>query len=63
MAIINLRFVQTTHLCVSCKSEWKDNIKMDLINVGWGSMDWITLTQDTDRWRILVNAIMNLWVS
>jgi hypothetical protein len=61
MAIINLRFVQTMQLCVSCKYEWKDNIKMDLKNVGWGSMDWITLTQDRGRLRALVNAVMNLW--
>ena len=62
MAIINLRFVQTMHLCVSCKSEWKDNTKMDLKNVGWGSMDWIALTQDRERWRALVNAVMKLRV-
>jgi hypothetical protein len=37
----------------------KDNIKMDLNAVGWG-MGWIELAQDTDRWRALVNAVMNL---
>jgi hypothetical protein len=63
MAIISLSFVQTMHLCVSCnKSEWKDNTKMDLKNVRWGNMDWIALTQDRDRWRALVNAVMNLRV-
>jgi hypothetical protein len=40
---------------------WEDNIKMDLQEVGWG-IDWIELAQDTDRWRALVNAVMNLWV-
>jgi len=49
MAIIGLTFVQTVQLCVSYNSEWKDNIKMDLKDVGWGSMDWIALTQDRDR--------------
>ena len=49
MTIIGLRFVQRVQLCVSYKSEWKDNIKMDLKDVGWGSMDWIALTQDRDR--------------
>jgi hypothetical protein len=38
-----------------------DNIKMDLQEVGW-DMNWVALAQDGDRWRALVNAIMNLWV-
>jgi hypothetical protein len=41
---------------------WWDNIKMDLENVGWGGTNWIALTQDRDRWRVLVNAVMNLRV-
>jgi len=39
-----------------------DNIKMYLQEVGCGYMDWIRLTQDRDRWRTLVSAIMNLRV-
>ena len=39
---------------------WKDNIKMDLQEVGCGGMDWIDLARD--RWRALVTAVMNLWV-
>jgi len=39
---------------------WKDNIKMDLQEVGWRSMDWIDLTQNRDRWKDLVNPVMNL---
>jgi len=39
-----------------------DNIRMDLQDVGCGYMDWIGLTQDRDRWRMLVSAVMNLQV-
>jgi hypothetical protein len=43
------------------RRRWEDNIKMDLQEVGWG-MDWAELAQDRDRWRVLVNAVMNLRV-
>jgi hypothetical protein len=39
-----------------------DNIRMDLVEVGWGDVDWIGLAQDRDRWRALVNSVFNLWV-
>jgi len=42
------------------RRRWEDNIKMDLQEVGCGVMDWIELAQDKDRWRALVNAVMNL---
>jgi hypothetical protein len=40
---------------------WEDNIKMDLQEVGWRGMESIDTTH-RDRWRALVNAVMNLWV-
>jgi hypothetical protein len=39
-----------------------DNIRMDLVEVGWGDVDWIGLTQDRDRWRALVNLVLNIRV-
>ena len=44
------------------RRRWEDNIKMDLQEVGCGGMDWIELAQDKDRWRALVNVVMNLRV-
>ena len=44
------------------RRKWEDNIKMDLQEAGCGSMDWIELAQDSDIWRALVNAVMNLRV-
>ena len=44
------------------KRIWEDNIKMDLRKVGWRCMEWINLAEDRDRWRALVNAVMNLRV-
>ena len=41
------------------KHRWEDNIKMDLREVGGGG-DWMELAQDRDRWRALVNTVMNL---
>jgi len=44
------------------RHRWVDNIRMDLQKVGCGYMDWIGLTQDRDRWRTLVSAVMNVRV-
>ena len=42
--------------------KWEDNIKVGLLEVGYGGMDWIDLAQDRERCRALVNAVMNLRV-
>ena len=39
---------------------WDDNIKMYLQDVGWRGVDWIALAEDRDRWRAVVNALMNI---
>jgi hypothetical protein len=44
------------------RHRWEDNIKIDLQEVGGGSMDRIELSQHRDRWRALVNVVMNLRV-
>jgi len=44
------------------RRRWVDNNRTDLQEVGCGYMDWIGLTQDRDRWRTLVSAVMNLRV-
>jgi hypothetical protein len=41
---------------------WVDNIKMNLVQIGWGSVDWIGLARDRESWGALVNAVMNLRV-
>jgi hypothetical protein len=44
------------------RRRWEDNIRMDLRKVGSGCVDWMELAQDSDRWRALVSAVMNLRV-
>jgi hypothetical protein len=44
------------------RRRWEDNIKMCLQEVGCGGIDWIEVAQDRDRWRALVNVVMNLRV-
>jgi len=44
------------------RRRWEDNINMDLEEVGCEVMDWIDLSHDRDRWRAVVNAVMNFRV-
>jgi hypothetical protein len=44
------------------RRRWMDNIKMNVGEVGWDDTNWIGLAQDKDKWRALVNAVMDLRV-
>jgi len=44
------------------RHRWEDNIKMDLQEVGCGGMEWIDLAEDRDKWKVLLNVVMNLQV-
>jgi hypothetical protein len=44
------------------RCRWLDNIRMDLVEVGWGDVDWIGLAQDRDRWTALANLVLSLRV-
>jgi hypothetical protein len=44
------------------RCRWVDNIKIDLGEIGWDGVDWIDLAQNRDKWRALVNTVMNLRV-
>jgi hypothetical protein len=41
------------------RRRWVDNIRMDLEEVEWGDVDWIGLAKDRNRWRALVNSVLN----
>jgi hypothetical protein len=45
------------------RPRWVDNIRLNLREVGWGDVEWIGLAQDRNRWRALVNSVLNLLVS
>jgi hypothetical protein len=49
------------HLEDTC-ARYEDDIKMEIEEVGWGSIDYIDYAQDTKMWRAVVNAVMNLRV-
>jgi hypothetical protein len=42
---------------------WKDNIRLDLREIGWEGVDWNNVAQDRNQWRALVNTVMKLRVT
>jgi len=44
------------------RHRWEDNIRMNLMEIGWEGVDWMHLAQDRDQWQALVNMIMDLQV-
>jgi hypothetical protein len=44
------------------RRRWEVGIRMDLRKIGWGSVEWTQMAQDRDRWRAVVNGVMNLRV-
>jgi hypothetical protein len=44
------------------RRRWESGIRMDLRQIGWWSVEWMQLTRDRDRWRVLVNTVMKLRV-
>jgi hypothetical protein len=44
------------------RRRWEDGIRMDLREIGWGTVDWIRLAQDMDQWPAVVSVVMNLRV-
>ena len=42
--------------------KWEESIKMHIQEFGWAGMDWIDQAQDRERWQVLVNVVVNLWV-
>jgi hypothetical protein len=41
---------------------WVDNIRLDVLKLGWDDVDWMGLAQNRNRWRVFENSVMNLWV-
>jgi hypothetical protein len=44
------------------RRRWVDNIRMDLGDMGWDDVDWVGLAQEMNRWRALVNSVLNVRV-
>jgi hypothetical protein len=56
------RHKQIIIMIIIIRRRWVDNIRKDLVEVGWSDVDSIGLAQDRDRWRALVNSVLNLRV-
>jgi hypothetical protein len=42
------------------RRRWVDNIRMDVLELGWGDVEWTGLAQDRNKWRAVVNSLLNL---
>jgi hypothetical protein len=51
-----------TRLLGRPRRRWEDGSRMDLREIGWGSVDWIQLAQDRGRWRAVLSAVISLRV-
>jgi hypothetical protein len=45
------------------RRRWEDDIRSDLREIGWGGVDWMHLAQDRDKWRAVVDTVMNFRVT
>jgi hypothetical protein len=60
--IIKLRRMRWADHVARPRRRWVDNIRMDLGEVGWGDVGWIGLAKDRNRWKALVNSVLNVRV-
>ena len=60
---VNYKWLTFVLLVKVLRSKWEDNIKMDLKGTGYEGLGWINLIQDRDKWRDIVNSLINLGVS
>jgi hypothetical protein len=51
-----------SELAKTTRRKWDDNIRMELRETGWESMDLFCLVQDRDQWRALMNTVMDFGI-
>jgi hypothetical protein len=58
---IKVKKVKLSLFLICCGNRELYNMKMDVLEMGWGGVDWIGQSKDKDKWKALVNAVMNFW--